>query len=156
MPCAPSGAPSAMRLVLDTNVVIAAVLGSGTPSRLIELATEGAIDLFTSDELVAELSEVLQREHVSRRLVRRGRSAAEVLALYEDLAERITPAGISRTVSDPDDDAVLAAALAIGADLIVSGDTDVRNLKSFHRIRIVSAAEAIARIEQQVNRGTRS
>ncbi len=153
MRCAPKGALSAMRLVLDTNVVIAAVLGSGPPSRLIELATEGAIDLFTSAELVAELSEVLQRDHVNRRLLRRGRSAAEVLTLYEELAERITPAGISRTVSDPDDDAVLAGALAIGADLIVSGDTDVRNLKSFHRIPVVSAAEAIARIEQQVNRG---
>ena len=137
-----------MRLVLDTNVVIAAVLGSGPPSRLVELATEGAIDLFSSDALIAELTDVLHRAHVTHRLARNGRSAAEVIALYEDLAERIIPAGISRTVADPDDDAVLACALAAGADLIVSGDTLVRNLKSFHRIPIVSPADALDRIEQ--------
>ena len=38
-----------MRLVPDTNVVIAAVMGSGPPSRIIELATEGVIDLFTPE-----------------------------------------------------------------------------------------------------------
>lgn len=138
-----------MRLVLDTNVVVAAVLGAGPPSRVIELATEGAIDLFSSDELIAELADVLHRAHVTRRLASKGRSASEVLALYEDLAERIIPAEISRTAADPDDDAVLACAVAIGADLIVSGDPDLLNLKSFHRIPIVTPAEAFARIEQR-------
>jgi len=129
MPRAPSGALSAMRLVLDTNVVIAAVMGAGPPSRLIELATEGSIELFSSATLIAELDEVLQREHITRRLARKGRTAAEVLTLYEDLVERIIPAEIARTVSDPDDDAVLACALAAGVDLIVSGDKAVRNLR---------------------------
>jgi putative PIN family toxin of toxin-antitoxin system len=142
----PSSVPSAMRLVLDTNVVIAAVMGEGPPSRLIELAAEGSIDLVSSDTLIAELADVLSREHIARRLARKGRSAAEVLALYEDLVERIVPAEIARTVSDPDDDAVLACALAAGADLIVSGDKAVRNVKSFHRIPILHAGEALARI----------
>ena len=135
-----------MRLVLDTNVVIAAVMGDGPPSRLIELATEGFVDLFSSDTLIAELADVLSREHITRRLARKGRSAAEVLALYEDLVERIVPVEIARTVSDPDDDAVLACALAAGADLIVSGDKAVRNVKSFQRIPIVHAGEALRRI----------
>lgn len=137
-----------MRLVLDTNVVIAAVMGDGPPSRLIELATEGVIDLYSSENLIAELADVLAREHITRRLARKGQSGAEVLALYEDLVERIVSAEITRTVSDPDDDAVLACALAAGADLIVSGDKAVRNVKSFQRIPIVHAGEALARIHQ--------
>jgi len=149
MPRAPSGARSAMRLVLDTNVVIAAVMGAGPPSRLIELATEGAIDLFSSDTLIAELANVLSRTHVTRRLARKGRTSTEVLTLYEDLAERIIPAEIARTVSDPDDDAVLACALAASVDLIVSGDADLLNLKHYQHITIVSPAQALARIEQQ-------
>ncbi|MCC6535065.1 MAG: putative toxin-antitoxin system toxin component, PIN family [Burkholderiales bacterium] len=84
----PSGVPRAMRLVLDTNVVIAAVMGAGPPSRLIDLATEGSIDLISSDVLIAELTDVLHREHITRRLARKGRTAAEVIALYEDLVER--------------------------------------------------------------------
>jgi predicted nucleic acid-binding protein len=50
---------------------------------------------------------------------------------------------------DPDDDQVLACALAAQADLVVSGDNRLRNLKSFQRIPIVSAAQAPALIEPQ-------
>jgi len=136
-----------MRLVLDTNVVIAAVLGSGAPLRLIQLATEGEIDLFTSELLLAELAEVLDRSHISRRLERKNRSAPEVLSLYETLAQRVPPAQITPVVlADSDDDAVLACAIAASADAIISGDKALRNLKSFHRIPILDAAEALAGI----------
>jgi putative PIN family toxin of toxin-antitoxin system len=136
-----------MRLVLDTNIVIAAVLGSGAPMHLIELAAEGELDLFTSGPLLAELAEVLERSHIARALERKRRSAPEVLALYETLAEPIAPAQISPVVlADPDDDAVLACALAAQVDLVVSGDSRLRNLKTYHTIPIVSAAEALKRV----------
>lgn len=135
-----------MRLVLDTNVAVSAVLGSSAPARLIELAAEGEIDLFSSDELFAELAEVLARSDIARRLERHHRDASAVLALYEALIARIVPASIARTAADPDDDDVLACALAAGADIIVSGDRRLRNLKSFHRIPILSPAEALAAV----------
>ncbi len=47
---------------------------------------------------------------------------------------------------DPDDDAVLPCALAARADLIVSGDDDLRALGMFEGIPIVSAAEALIRL----------
>lgn len=93
-----------MRLVLDTNVVISAVVGSGAPARLIDLAAEGEIDLLTSEPLLSELAGVLGRAHIVQRLERDNRAAAEVLAHYEALAERIVPASIARTAPDPDDD----------------------------------------------------
>ena len=55
-----------MRLVLDTNVVVSAVLGASAPTRLIEMAAEGEIELLSSIELLAELSEVLARDHTLR------------------------------------------------------------------------------------------
>jgi putative PIN family toxin of toxin-antitoxin system len=61
-----------MRLVLDTNVVISAFLGSGAPAQLIDLAAESEVDLFTSEALVAELAEVLERDYLARRLARAG------------------------------------------------------------------------------------
>lgn len=79
------------------------------------------------------------------------RIAADVLTLYQDLVDRIIPAEISRTVSDPDDDAVLACALAAGVDLIVSGDKRVLNLKSFQNIPILKPADAVTRIEQSLS-----
>ncbi len=47
---------------------------------------------------------------------------------------------------DPDDDAVLACALAAQADLIVSGDADLLVLKQFQNIRIITPAEAVKRV----------
>jgi len=66
---------------------------------------------------------------------------------YAELATVVTPASILPTIlADPDDDYVLACALAAQADLIVSGDAHLLNLKTYHRIRIVSATEALALI----------
>ena len=65
------------------------------------------------------------------------------------LAHRGWVIGAARPVSrEPDDDLVLATALAANAELIVSRDKQLRNLKHFHRIPIVTAAEALARITQ--------
>jgi predicted nucleic acid-binding protein len=65
------------------------------------------------------------------------------------VARVIEPASIRRTVTrDPDDDAVLACALAARADLIISGDAHLLNLKSYQRMPIVSTAEALARISK--------
>jgi putative PIN family toxin of toxin-antitoxin system len=136
-----------MRLVLDTNVVISAFLGSGAPAHLIDLAAESEVDLFTSEALVAELAEVLERDYLARRLERRRLSGGQVLSLYEAFAELVAPASIARSAPDPDDDAVLACALAAGADIIVSGDLRLRNLKSFHHIPILGAAETLARVQ---------
>jgi predicted nucleic acid-binding protein len=69
-----------------------------------------------------------------------------VVALYEALVERIVPASITRTAEDPDDDDVLACALAAGADVVVSGDKRLRDLKSFHGIPILSPADTLAAV----------
>jgi predicted nucleic acid-binding protein len=47
---------------------------------------------------------------------------------------------------DPDDDPVLACALAAAAELIVSGDAHLLNLKHYHGIQVVGPHEASARI----------
>ena len=61
--------------------------------------------------------------------------------------ELVNAASIAPTVlNDPDDDLVLAAALAAQADLIVSGDDDLLTLGSYQGISIVSAAECLRRL----------
>ena len=76
-------------------------------------------------------------------------SIEQLTARYALLAQRIEPAVISPTSADPDDDHVLACALAAQADLVISGDSDLLNLKSFQGIPIVDAAEALERVARR-------
>lgn len=136
-----------MRVVLDTNVVVSALLWGGTPERLIELASEGEPTLVTSNALLAELAEILDRQKFGAKLKEQKTSPAEVVALYAQLAEVIEAASIDEAaLRDPDDAAVLACALAARADAIVSGDHDLVSLGIFREIPILSPADCLQRI----------
>lgn len=97
--------------------------------------------------LLAELQGVLSREKFSKQLAQRGLTPGDVFDGYAALVAIVTPANIARTITrDPADDQVLAAALAAQADLIVSGDAHLLDLKTFHGIEIVTAAVAVGRL----------
>jgi len=136
-----------VRLVLDTNTALSGLLWGGTPGRLIDAAEAGQVELASSAALLAELQGVLSREKFARQLAKRGLTVADVFDGYAALVSIVTPATIAPTITrDPADDQVLAAALAPRADLIVSGDAHLLDLKSFQGIEIVTAAVAVERI----------
>jgi len=141
-----------VRVVLDTNTVVSGFLWENEPRSIIEAAIEGRIILITSTALIEELTGVLPRQKFVRRLAQRQISIPALLERYMALADSVEPAMLSGQISrDPDDDVVLATALAANADLIVSRDKHLRNLKHFHRIPIVHATEALARIMQKTS-----
>ena len=136
-----------MRLVLDTNVVVSALLWDGTPEQLIDLAGEGAVELVSSAALLAELTGLLERPKLAAKLARNGQSAAEILARYSELAELIeAPAVEAARLRDPDDAAVLACAIAARAEAIVSGDKDLQTLGTYQDIPILSPAQCLQRL----------
>ena len=137
-----------MRLVLDTNTVVSGLLWDKTPSQLIDAGLEGRIELFTSQALLLELEDVLPRRKLARRVVASGLSVAQLVARYALLAQSVSPAAIERVSEDPDDDHVLACAIAAKADLVVSGDSDLLKLGQYHGIPIVTVAEALTRLRQ--------
>lgn len=138
-----------MRLVLDTNAVVSGLLWDRASSQLIDAALKGHAELFTSQALLLELEDVLPRQKLARRVAVSGLSVAQLVERYALLARSVPPASIGRVSADPDDDHVLACALAAQADLIVSGDPDLLNLKSYQRIPIVSPAEALTRLARR-------
>jgi putative PIN family toxin of toxin-antitoxin system len=133
-----------VRIVADTNVIVSAFLWGGVPRQLLDVAGAQRIELFTSRALIAELEEVLSREKLASQLSRTGFTAAYLLARYTQLATLVAPSPVSvQNLRDPADESVIACALAAAADLIVSGDHDLRVLNTYENIRIVSAAEAL-------------
>ena len=137
-----------MRLVLDTNVLVSAFLWEGPPGRLIALADEQVITLYTSRVLLDELSVVLQRGKFTRRVQATGLSAAQLMRHYQRLAHRISVRQLTQRISrDADDDQVLACALTAQADLIVSGDKHLHGLGGHYSgIPILTPALAVQQI----------
>ena len=70
-----------VRIALDTNVVLSALLWRGTPHSLLEaIRQRGDVQLWASAALLEELAEVLTRPSVAKRLAAIGRSVREVPA----------------------------------------------------------------------------
>ena len=137
-----------MRVTVDTNLVVSAFLWGGNPRRVLEAAQVGVVDLFTSRDLLSELEEVLFRDKFQQRLGAVGSSVDQILDQYKALAELIEVDEIEPVViRDPDDDAVISCALVGECELIVSGDKDLLDLKEYHGIRIVTAAEFLTELE---------
>lgn len=141
--------PSAggVRAVIDTNVLLSGLLWRGTPHRLIEEVRVGALTLITSPALLAELGEVSRRPKFHAILTRSRTDLEQIVGELRRLAEIVEPPPMPAQVSrDPDDDAVLALAVASQADLIISGDADLLTLGAHAGIPIIDPAAAIARI----------
>ncbi len=135
-----------MRLVLDTNTIVSGLFWSNAPARLIDAALKSRVELFTSRVLLLELEDVLPRRKFERKVAASGLKTVQLVARYAILAQSLVPAVIAPVLADSDDDHVLACALAARADLIVSGDRGMLNLKSYHGMPIVTATEALAQV----------
>ena len=139
-----------MRAVLDTNTVVSGLLWHGPASQLLAAARVGQLELITSAALLDELGDVLPRGKFSRKIQAAGLTVAQLVHRYGLLARQVVPANITaRIQADPDDDAVLACALAAEATLIVTGDAHLLALKHYHGIQIVRIGEALQRVAEQ-------
>lgn len=132
-----------MRVLLDTNVLVAAVLFGGLPRRLLDAALQGRFVLVTGVELLDEFEDVL--------LDRFGfdRSAARLVrAEMDTIAELAQPRDLPPVSRDLDDDLVLATADAGAAEVIVTGDKDLLVLEAHRGVPILTPRQFTERFEQ--------
>ena len=136
-----------MRVVADTNTLVSGLLWHGNPRRVLDAARAGTLQIYTTAALLAELEEVLQRPKFAQRLSLAGVTSLTLVLGYAALARLVEPAEIAPVIlADPDDDAVLACAVAARAEIIVSGDSHLLDLKEYEGILIVTAAHLLTRI----------
>jgi putative PIN family toxin of toxin-antitoxin system len=119
-----------LKLVLDTNVLLSAILVPGTCRELLK-GRALAHDWFTSPALLAEFAEKLTGK------LDLPPERTPLYLVYRRRARPVTPAPLPAPVCrDPDDDLVLATALAAQADVIITGDKDLLILRTHAGIRI--------------------
>lgn len=127
------------RVVLDTNVLISALLFRGEVSRLAELWKQGRIIPVISQATFKEFKDVLAYPKFSL-------TESEIKTIIED---EILPffevveiqEEISGACRDPEDDKFIACALSASADYIVSGDKDLCDMSRYKSIRIEKVAD---------------
>jgi uncharacterized protein len=133
-----------VRAVLDTNVIVSAVLAAnGSPARVLRAWIEGAFELITSPNLLDELRRVLDFPKLAAYIDRDdARQLCDLIAAGSAVVEDpIEPARV-RSV-DPEDDYLIALAAATRS-LLVTGDADLLVLAD--RIPVMTPAEFLARL----------
>ena len=123
-----------IKAILDTNVFISGVFWNGPPFEILKAWQEQRFRLAISLPILNEYRRVLDEFARARQIP----VLNSVLKVVEVHSEIVKPVSFPEPVcSDPDDDEFLEAAIAAGADYVVSGDKALLNLKSYHGTEIV-------------------
>jgi putative PIN family toxin of toxin-antitoxin system len=128
-----------VRIVLDTNVLVSAIVFGGLPGRVVDAARDGTMTGIVSLHTLNELRIVLTRPRFGVEA-----DLADVLA--EEILQFCEVAPVERALGvwgpDPDDDPVIETALSVGARFVVTGDAHLLGLK-VAGLRFVTPSEML-------------
>lgn len=137
----------APRAVFDTNLLVSYLFVHRPPIAMLvdEHLAHERFTLVSAPELLEELARVLRYPRLQRYYdaATRDRFVALIAALSEIVE---LPAEIPRISRDPADDRIIACAVVARADVIVSGDNDLLQLKQVSGIPILTAAQFLAQL----------
>ena len=125
-------------VVLDTNVLISAILFGGKPREILSQIISGQIDCTLSVDILDEFRGVLQRPKF-------GFTAEQCIQIIEELHRTCniiaTTTQLRVEISDLDDRMILECAVEAEAGYIISGDPDLTELHPFREIKIFTPSE---------------
>jgi len=131
-----------VRVVFDTNVIVAGIVAEGLCREIVEDHIPEHTPILSGwlwDELVEKLHTKFDLDPLGLPL----------LGLYRRLATWVEPAELQPPVCrDPEDDWVLATALAGAAEAIVSGDDDLLVLRRYRGVPILSPRRFLERLRR--------
>ena len=132
-----------MIIVLDTNVIISALLSpSGPPAEIINHWEADQFEVVTSPPLLSELERVLQYPRVKKYLKRPEGEVAEFITRFRRVATVVEPQLTLEVIEeDPADNRVLECAVAGAASYIVTGNDHLLKIKQYKEIVILKPAE---------------
>lgn len=126
-----------MRVILDTNVLVSGIFFGGVPGQIVDAWADDRLSLVLTPEILEEYARV---GHTMAAKYPEGRMAftamLEILTVHSPvLAAAPLPGAVS---ADPDDDKFLAAAVASGVRILVSGDRHLLNVSGWQTIEVLT------------------
>lgn len=131
------------KIVIDTNVIVSALTGSGYPTQIIfDLVLGKKAIVCSSLEVFAEYIEVLHREKFAK-YSRFLTNAEIVLNKMDELSLKFIPSEKLHVIDDESDNKFLELAVTAKADFLISGNTHHFEMKEYGDIKIVTPEEYI-------------
>ena len=134
-----------MRVVIDTNVFVSSFFG-GNPRKIIDLWREGKVLLCLSRDILDEYFDVLRRIGLEDE-----EELGELLALFSkgcNLTFTAKPPKVEVVDGDPDDNKFVECAVALKAEVIITGDKALGAVNEYMGIKILTPSEFLKRLRQ--------
>jgi putative PIN family toxin of toxin-antitoxin system len=136
-----------MRAVVDTNVLVSGLIKpGGAVGPIVDALREGRFLHLYSRATLDELVDVLARPWLKEKYGIRDVDVEAFLKLVLLRGEEATPGRAIRRCCDPKDDKFLELAVSGRADVLVTGDEDLRSLDPVEGVRILSPARFLDRL----------
>ena len=130
------------KIVLDTNVLISAIVFGGKPRDVLELVIKGKLILAVSEAILEEVKTVLG----GNKFQYPSQIVDSILDEIGGISELVKPKmKVDAIINDPDDNRILECAFESGADFIVSGDTDLLEMQDFKGTKIMNPADFLSK-----------
>jgi uncharacterized protein len=127
-----------IKVVIDTNVFVSSFFG-GNPKRIIDLWKDEKVVLCLSKDVLDEYVDVLQRVGLKGE-----DEIAELLSLFAKgfniLFTKTTPK-MKVVKDDPEDDKFIECAVALKAEVLITGDNALKTLRAYMGIKILTPQE---------------
>ncbi len=140
-----------LKAILDTSILVSAFLKHEGVNAKVLLGAKDRYQLYLSEDILEETSLVLLTyERIRKKYRYSDEEALEYLTTLRVVAKEVLKKlpKIRVIERDPKDDPVLACALKVKADYIVSKDDHLKDLKEYRGIKIVSSQEYLELIKQ--------
>ena len=126
-----------MRAVADSNVYISALNFGGTAEEVVALGRARTLQLFISPPILTEVGGVLMRKFQWS-----GTRTRQAIAAIQEFARLVHPQETVQLITeDEPDNRILECAIAAKAEVVITGDEHLRQLKTFRGIPILSPGE---------------